>query len=398
MAIPQHLTDEQAAAIWSGDTASILGFDDDKTTDTEEKTEVTNDSDDTETKTPVTNEDLANVWSEDDTEDDDIDDNTDSKKVVTTDTQVEPKKGGRKPSDLVSMVNQLVKDEVLVGFEGEEEIQTIEEAKELIKENLKYKEESSFEAQWQKKLETYSPQVQAILHYAEKGGKDITPLLNAISEVEEASNVNLDEPAGQEEIVRQVLKLKGFDDEEILDQIDTLKDLDKLKAKAEKFKPELDRMKEERINLLMQEQEARDKQARDAARVYVQTIQYTLDKDVVGEVKLKREDKSKIIGALAEAKYKSIGGFTVNEFVKTLEELQFGKNSNYEHFLNIVHMTVDRDGFINKLKESLKTDVTAETIKKLKTAKQTSPNTTEDRPEVETRKVIKRDGFRNPYA
>lgn len=398
MAIPQFLTDEQASAIWSGDTASILGFDDPKDTDTEETTTSTDDDDDKKPES-VTDEDLSNVWSTDeDDSDDDDEDTKEVKKVETTNNQAEPKKGGRKPSDLVSMVNQLVKDEVLVGFEGEEEIQTIEEAKELIKENLKYKEESSFESLWQKKLESYSPQVQAILHYAEKGGKDISPLLSAISEVEESSNVNLEEASGQEEIVRQVLKLKGFDDEEILDQIETLKDLDKLKAKAEKFKPELDRMKEERINLLMQEQEARDKQAKDAARVYVQTIQNTLDKDVVGEVKLKREDKSKIIGALAEAKYKSIGGFTVNEFVKTLEELQFGKNSNYEHFLNIVHMTVDRDGFINKLKESLKTDVTAETIKKLKTAKQTSPNTTEDRPDYETKKVIKRDGFRNPYA
>jgi hypothetical protein len=418
MSTPQFLTDEQAAAIWAGDTASILNFDGGapQTTDTTaDPVETPDPNADPATTDPkpnmITDEDINNVWVEDGKEEDEEDSAnppapTNADPAPANPSEQDSSKRGRKASDLVNMVNQLVQEEVLFGYEDDKgsvaEVKTIEEAKELIRENLKYKEDSAVDIAWKKKVETYSPQVQAILHYAEKGGQDVAPLLHAIAEVEKSSEINPEEESGQEEIVRQVLKIKGFDDEEIKDQIDTLKDLDRLKAKATKFLPELNKMKEQRIQMILQEQEQRDLQAKEAAQIYLQTVQQTLDKEQVGPLKLQREDKFKIVEALADAKYKSISGYKVNEFVKSLEELQFGKNSNYEHFLNIVHFAIDKDGFIERLKDTIKSEVAGETVKRLKTAKTSNPNSGQDNNTTSsdsTRKnVIPKSGFKNPYS
>lgn len=406
MPIHQTLTDEQAASIWAGDTASIINFGNDEpevTTEEPEVKTVETDNDDSKKvpKVEIKPEDLDNLFAEktEDEEDEDQDEVPNNKIQNQQSQQDDAKpKSGRKPTDLVNVVNQLIEDEVLFGFEGEE-IKTIDDVKELIKANLKYKEENSFDDLWKRKVESYNPQVQAILHYAEKGGQDITPLLNAMNEVEQSSSINIETEEGQEETIRQVLKIKGFDDEEIKDQIETFKDLDKLKSKAEKFKPELDKLKEQRINLMLREQEEREQQAKEAARIYIETVQNTLSKDDVGGLRLKREEKAKVLDALALPKYRSINGYAVNEFVKVLEELQFGKNANYDHFLNIVHFAVDRDGFFNKIKESIKNDVTAETVKKLKTSKTTTANTEQNETTSTSRKnVISRAGFRNPFT
>lgn len=404
MSTPQILTDEQAAAIWSGDTASLLNFDNQPDADPVDSQEPVTDPVETPKKKVVINDDdITNVWATADEEDEEDDDEPVEPAAPTqsqTPQNQAPKKSGRKPAEFVQAVNNLVEEGVLFGFEGDEEVKTIEEAKELIKENLRYKEESSGETSFEKRIQKYSPQVQAIIQYAEKGGQDITPLLSAISEVEKSADLDIDTDSGQEEIVRQVLKIKGFDEEEITDQIETLKDLDKLKTKAQKFLPELNRMKEQRIAMLMEEQEQREAQAQEAARVYIDTIQSTLDKDQVGSLKLKREDKFKIMEALAVPKYKSINGFQINEFVKALEDMQFGKNADYEHFLNIVQFAVDKEGFIERLKESLETQLASTTFKKLKTAKDNAANTTPD-PNTHTsntKNKIVRGGFRNPYA
>lgn len=433
MPMPQILTDDQAAAIWSGDTASILDLAPQNDTSASAAEPAKTEPAKTEpaktepaaATTPAAQEPakpklddtaLNNVWSDDpDASDDDdsLDTGTDSgtqgaqasKDASTSQqsTDTSTKKPGRKPAELVSLVNQLVEEEVLSGYANEndeiEPVKTIDEAKALIIENLKLREQKTEEDLWKAKIQSYSPQVQAILHYAEQGGKDITSLMGAIAQAEEASDLTLDNEEGQTEIIRQTLKLKGFDEDEIKDQIDTLKDVNKLKAKAEKFLPELTKMQEKRVEMILQEQETRRREAEEASRVYLTTVQQTLSKDKVGALTLQRQDKAKIFEALAVPKYRSLNGMQVNGFIKALEDMQFGKNADYEHFTNIVHYSVDKEGFLNKLREEIKAELTAATVKKLKTAKSTSANAQDDEPAKPGAKknVINRDKFRNPF-
>lgn len=336
---------------------------------------------------------IANAYNPNKEEDDE-----DETPQAQTQNPASPAKPGRKSSDLVSTINQLVAEELIFGYE-DGDVKTIEEAKELIKSNLKEREKVSFDKVWEEKIKTYSPQVQAILHYAEQGGSDVTPLLSAISKIESTAELTLDTAEGQEAIVREMLHSKGFDADEIKDQIETFKDLDKLKAKAEKFLPELNKVKEREFQRILKEQEDQKAQALEASRVYLQTIQNTLSKDTIKDVKLKREDKAKIFEALAYPKYNSLGGGQTNGFVKALEDLQFGQKSDYEHFLNIVRYTVDPEGFVKDIRESVKTEVTAEQVKRLRTAKTSSANTEDTiQGNGPARKTIQRSEFKNPFV
>ena len=391
------LTDEQAAAIWAGETSSILNLEEDskKEIKVEDKEEETVEVE--EVKLPFTEDDITKALSGELPEEDDEEEEVEEVKKNTKEKEeTAEKKAGRKPTDLVNLINQLVEEEELSGFE-EGEVKTIEDAKELIKLNLKAKEESSSDKWWESKVSNYSPQIQAILHYAEQGGEDVKPLLNAIAQVEEVVQLDISTEDGQVAVVTEVLKLKGFDDEEIKDQIETLKDLDKLKIKAEKFQPELNKMKEQRVQMILAEEEERNQEAKEASKIYLNTIKSTLDKDDIQGFKLQREDKAKIFESLAVANHTSLNGNKTNNFVKTLEELQFGKQANYDRFLNIVRYTVDEEGFMKDLKQKIKNELAEVTYKKLKSAKTTTPTSEEEAETVIKKNTVSKNTFKNPY-
>ena len=402
----QILDDEQAALIWSGETASLAGLGNDSNEDTQTNAGSTESKTD-EQSSLFTDDDLNKIFTEEDTDldndavdDEDQEDN--NQNTSASDTISAKPKPGRKPNDILNVVNQLISDEILEPFEEGDEIKTIDDVKELIKLNIEKNKLVSRDSWWEDKVKSYSPQIQAVLHYAEKqGGTDITPLLNAISEVEEVANLDPDTEEGQIEIIRQTLRIKGIDDEEIEDQINTAKDLDKLKTKADKFFPELQSMKERHVQMIMRREEERQHQAMEASRQYLNTVKETLSKDTISGIKLQREDKAKIFEALAVPKYRSLNGVQTNGFVKSLEEMQFGSNADYEHFLNIVHFSIDKESFMEKIRQSIKNELSVETERKLRSAKTTTANSQEDIPDVKTNKstkVISRTGFKNPFS
>lgn len=405
MSYIQTLDDEQAALIWSGETASLAGLDKsttegDNNPDTPAAAEDTKNDDN---KTLFSDTDLDKIFNEEDDDDEEQDDTVDTNLNVSPDASVPDSakpKPGRKPADIINIVNQLITDDILEPFEEGDEIKTIDDVKDLIKLNLQKTKETAKSNWWEEEVKTYSPQIQAILHYAKQGGKDVTPLLDAISQVEEVADLDPDTEEGQIEIIRQTLKVKGIDDEEIEDQINTAKDLDKLKIKADKFLPELQSMKERHVQMLMRQEEQRKIQAAEASTQYLNTVKETLNKDSIGGMKLQREDKAKIFEALAVPKYKSLNGIQTNGFVKSLEDMQFGSKADYEHFLNIVHFSVDKESFLEKLKQSIKNELSVDTERKLRSAKTTTANTQGDIPDntpTKPSKTVSRSGFKNPF-
>jgi len=408
--MPEILTDEQAAAIWSGQTTSLLGLEPEKKVDTPPPPVTKQEEPPKEPVTTVVkDEDLANVFHED--EEEEVEEQ-ETPPATPANAPPAEKKPGRKASDLVTGVNQMIEEGLLLaaddGQGGIVEIKTIEDAKKLIKSNLEHRQEQDEEQWWESKKKAYSPQVQAVLHYADQGAQsasEVIELLGAIREVEEAAEIDIKTPAGAEKAVRETYRSKGFKDAYIDKQINILKDLggSRLQEEAADLYPELLASKQALVEKSMTEKEQRRQEAEEASKVYVSTIRKTLDKDVIGAVKLTREDKAKLYEAITLPKYQSLNGSKTNLFVKTLEELQFGNNANYDHYMNVVQFAIDPQGFIDKLKTSVTNTVTEETFKKLKTAKATSATTNNDdannRTQVgRTNKTLPSKGFVNPYS
>lgn len=310
----------------------------------------------------------------------------------------EKKQPGRKTSDLVTMVNDLVEAKDLFGFE-DGPVKTIDEAKELIKLNIEQTKNTSVEDLWKEKVEKYSPQIQAILHYAEQGGTDVTPLISAISEVERTSNFDIETEQGQESVIAEYLKITGWSEEDIKEELETTKDIGKLKTKAEKFLPKLNQMNAQRMEVIMQEQAVQQRQAEEARRGYLSTIKDTLDKEKLGEMKLARQEKALIWDGLTDIKYTSWSGQPTNLFFKKLEEMQAGDKADYDHFLEVVYHTLNRKSFKEKFKEEIKTTEAAGTVRQLKIEQNRKASTNEGFNEDEPRKnVIKRQAFKNPWG
>lgn len=319
-----------------------------------------------------------------------------SQPVKSTETVIGKVEDKKQDSFLIAL-NDLITSGDLVGFE-DGDIKSVDEAKELIRLNVQEAKKSGFTDVWKEKVEGFSPQVQAILKYAESGGHDILPLLNAISKVEEVSNFDIETEEGQEEILKQYLKVQGWEDEDIKEEIETAKDINKLKAKAEKWLPKLDQMHQQRVDQMMQEQAEAEKEAEAARQNYLTTIRTTLSKEKLADIKLGREDKAMLWDSLTDIKYKSWSGQPTNKFFKKLEEIQAGKTADYDHFLEIVHMTVDPKGYKEKLKEQLKTETTVETARKLKVDQKRNSNSETLFEEEQKKPTIQRSGFKNPFA
>jgi hypothetical protein len=394
-----ELTDEMAASIWSGSTASIAGFEE------PEQVDDTNSDDevkviDTSKAKPVDEAALAAALRGEELEEDEDEEDDELEEEPKVEPKVAPKTGGRKPSDPIKFINELVESKILDGFEDGLPT-TIEEAKALIKANIEDKRQEAIDNAFELKKASYSPQIQTILDYAEKGiqsASELMELIGAIKEVEDVNDFDTSTDEGAEAVVREAYKAKGFKDSYIDKNVKRLKDLDALKEEADELSQELVAIKAGEVKKRLQAQAQREEQAMEASKVYFKTIQDTLAKETISGVKLAKEDKAKIYQALADDRYTSLSGGKTNGFIKTLEDLQFGKTADYEHFLSIVQHAVDPKGFLEKMKASVKAEVTADTVRKLKTSRSNTQNTQDDAvQDAPVRRTVKRETFVNPY-
>ena len=316
-------------------------------------------------------------------------------KPISTSNTAKP---GKKPNDFTSLVNEILEKD---GFSYDGEIKTPEDAKNVLSEYVRNIKEESVEDSWKDKVKGYSSQVQAILAYADQGAQsagELLELLSAVKDVEDVVEFDLSNKSGKLKAIQAYYEMKGFKPNYIEKQIAMLKDAgdDVIDETSAEFSEELLEYNKSRVAEKIKQKEIQKKSAENASRIYLQTITDTLKKETLGDIKLTKQDKYNLFEAVSKAEHQSIGGSRVTKFIKTLEDIQFGNNQNYEHFMNIVYYTVDPKGFMEKLKDKLTTEVTTNTMKDIRLSKknQTAEEEVSGR---DPRKVIKNAGFKNPF-
>jgi hypothetical protein len=151
------------------------------------------------------------------------------------------------------------------------------------------------------------------------------------------------------------------------------------------------------VQMKLEEQNEQERLIEETRKTYLNTIQETLQAESLGDIKLTRQEKGKIWNAVADINYRSFNGTPTNAFYKKLEDLQVGKTADYNHYLSLVYHAIDPEGFKQKLIDELKTQVSAETAKKLKITNTKPSGSTTIATETSSKPVIKR-GFRNPFG
>lgn len=325
---------------------------------------------------------------------------------IDVDLDVEPpadKKGPGRPKKVEEAefdFNSLISDDVLLPFENDEAIKTVEDLKELIKANKAEERRKGQETALKSYKETLPESINMILDYAENGGQDFDNFLKALGQVRQVTDLSVDKPADQKEIIRQYYSLHDWSPEDIEDQIETLIDLgeEKLKSAASKLKPKLDQHQQEMVQSQLDEAKRLKERQEQAQRAYVNNLTTTLKKGTIGDMKLTKEEQKDLYSALVEERYQGVDGSTTNRLGALLDKIQF-LEPNYELLAETMMLLTDPKAYKAKIREEVKKEVTADTVKKIKSEQGLAKTGSNVEPPSTSSRLKRLDtNFKNPFA
>lgn len=283
----------------------------------------------------------------------------------------EKKPGGRPTLDkdgMAQLAKTLIDDGIILPFEDDKPLEeyTLEDYKELFSMNIQEKERSVKEKTPVEFFQSLPPELQYAAKYVADGGTDMKGLFKALAQAEETKSMDISTERGQETVVREYLKANNFgSDEEIQDEIDSWKDLAKLEAKAQQFKPKLDKMQEQLLQRQIQQQEAKRKQQEEASLNYANSIYDTLAKGELNGIKLNNKVQSMLYQGLIQPNYPSISGAQTNLFGHLIEKHQFVE-PNHGLIAEALWLLADPDGYRAELRKEAKNETAAETARQLR--------------------------------
>jgi len=267
------------------------------------------------------------------------------------------------------LVKELVKEELVVPFEGEENFKdyTLNDYKELIKANFDNKQSEYSKSLPHEFKNHLPPELQYAADYVFNGGEDLKGLFNYLAKAEEVKDFNTDTEKGQESIIKEYLYATKYgNEEEIQEQTEEWKDLGKLEEKAGKFKPKLDKMQEQIVQRKVADQEAKQKQQEEASYHYMTSVYDTLKDGKVGEIDINSKIQNMLYAGLVQPNYPSISGKPTNLFGHLIEKYQFVE-PNHGIIAEALWLLADPNGYKDQIRSVAKNQEVQNTVRKLKT-------------------------------
>lgn len=376
--------------------------------------------------TPAAPEPKANIFSQgkpdltflDKEEDDDQDDQKDIKDKEapvsreTVDKLVEeadnedepPAKPGRprtEKSGLVEFLKKRIESKEMFAFDD------YDETKQTLDEYLAGLGEKDVEELWQANIDNLKNEVASKtpqeffeslpeeLQYAAKyvmdGGQDMKGLFQALAQVEQVRSLNPADSDDQEGIVRSYLQATNFgSEEEIEEEIDNWRDLGQLEKKAKQFKPKLDQMQEEIVQMKLAEQEELRKQQEQAAQAYQQNVFEALRVGELNGIKLDKKTQAQLYSGLVQPQYPSISGRPTNLLGHLLERYQFVE-PNYPLIAEALWLLSEPESYKEQLRRQGGNQKVEQTVRQLKTeqSRRTASTIQDDDEPARTRKIAR---------
>jgi hypothetical protein len=279
---------------------------------------------------------------------------------------------GRKKVDksgLVELASKMIEEGVLFPFDDDKPLDeySAKDFRELFEANMKEKEAELSQRIPQQIFQSMPGEMQYLMDYISKGGTDLKGMMQQLSQVNEAMELDPSDPNDQEIIVRQYLSLKGdMSQDEIEDEIATFKDMDRLEQKASQFKPKLEAVREKEVARRIAEQEKQKEQQQAIANEFVDSVYGVLEKGEIGGVKLDRKTQNMLYTGLVQPGYPSITGKPTNLLGHLLEKYQWVE-PNHELIAEALWLLADPEGFKTKIKSQGTRAATEQTVRSLKT-------------------------------
>lgn len=280
-------------------------------------------------------------------------------------------KGRRKldKSGLADLASKMIEEGSLMPFDDDKSVDdyTAKDFRELFEANFQQREDKIRQDTPKEFFNSLPQELQIAAKYVADGGTDMKGLFRTLSHVEEIVQLDPSNEQHQAEIARQYLTATNFGSpEEIQEEIDTWRDIEKLEKKANQFKPKLDRMQEEIVARQLAQQEQKKEQQETAARAYMDDVYNTLSVGTLGDVKLDKKTQGLLYSGLVQPNYPSMSGKPTNLLGHLLEKYQYVE-PRHDLIAEALWLLADPTGYRTKIQSQGSNKATEKAVRMLKT-------------------------------
>jgi hypothetical protein len=284
-------------------------------------------------------------------------------------------KAGRKPKynfeDISGYFEDRIKSGKFVAVEQDGEDgptqfipKTPEEFDEVIDIQVNYQLEQKKKELEQSWYATKSPAWKAVAKYAEMTDNpaDILPFLQGVRTIDSVAEIDETQPEGAEAIVRARLEQRGEPKDVIDDQIEVLKNSDKLLTTAQKYKPLILQQEKAQLTQMVQQQEAQEAEYRQLVENIRDGAIKAIEAPLFGKSKLSREEKAAVYELIAVPNEES-QGYQIYQEIDSLFE-----KGDFETLTMLSLLLKKKDAFIGHISTSAANSTAAELQKKIRIA------------------------------
>lgn len=297
-----------------------------------------------------------------------------------------------------NIISKLVEEGKIMLYEDKPKLDdyTDEEIIELLEENIENKASIIADDNFDNFMNKLPKEIQLLVKYVSEGGRDYEKFLQDILM---SKDVKYTLGKDDEQIVRAGLRIKGFSEDEINDEIETYKKANVLHTKAARMLDIVNSYKDKVLEEKNKELEIINQKRKEASEKFIERVGEVLSHQEVANIKLDRKTRADIYEGLTSLDYKYSDGRPTNEFGYLLEKYQVTEPDYNRVILSYIALK-NPDVLIENIKRSVEEEVTKDIYKKLKlemSSGKASGNTSEEienkeRPKKEIN-VIKRRFF-----
>jgi hypothetical protein len=202
----------------------------------------------------------------------------------------------------------------------EQNLENMDSTKFLELQSEEYEKEVSERIKnWAK--EELDEDARAFIKFKREGGST-ADFFNIYREVSDIPEGDLEDESYQDEVIRYQLELEGWDNDEIEDRLEYLKESGKKLVQAKKYEAKIKEQREEEKKRLLEETERQNKSRALQEESYKKEIKDVLDNtDEIKGFKITPQEKYTILNMLTKKDYKTPNKTFVTGFQKKLAEV-----------------------------------------------------------------------------
>jgi hypothetical protein len=270
---------------------------------------------------------------------------------------------------MIETANKLIEKGLLFPFDDGKKLDDYSQAdwEELLEANIREREESVKEEIPQQFYNSLPYELQRAYEYVANGGTDIKNMFKALASSQEVFELDVNTEDGQEQIVRTYLQTTQYGTpEEIEEEIESLKDRDELRTKADRFKPRLDDMQDKILQQKIAAQAAARQKQEEQSRMYQESVYQVLAPGDLNGLKLDGRTQNMLFSGLVQPNYPSISGKPTTMLGHLLEKYQWVE-PNHELIAETLWLLADPDGYRAQVRSKASNEAVEKTVRMLKT-------------------------------